>query len=125
MLMKTKTIDLHAVSEKHAAIDAKLVNWAAWVKPRSASWCSPMFRQAQSNSRQWHAPEIRQTCDIIGAQAIEKAVCKLPEKHRDAIRWHYVFPVAPAKVCRALGVSYEGLALLVADGRTMLINRGC
>ena len=124
MLMKTKTVDFHHVDPHQKEMDAKLMNWASWVRPRAPSWVSPMFRQAQSNSRQWHTPEIRQTCDVIGAQAMEKAVFHLPENQRTAIRWHYVYPVSPTKVCRALGVSMDGLADLVRQGRTMLMNRG-
>lgn len=124
MLMKTKTVDFHHVDPHQKDVDAKLMNWASWVRPRSPNWVSPMFRQAQSNSRQWHTPEIRQTCDVIGAQAMEKAVAYLPESQRTAIRWHYVYPVSPAKACRALGVSMNGLAGLVRQGREVLINRG-
>lgn len=124
MLMKTRAVDFHHVEEHQRAIDARLLNWAAWVRPRAQSWCSPMFRQAQSNSRQWHAPEPKAALDLIGAQAMEKAVSKLPEKHRDAIRWHYVYNSAPHKMCRHLGVSLDGLAQLVRDARQMLMNMG-
>ena len=124
MLMKTRALDFHHVEEGQRGIDARLQNWASWVKPRAPSWVSPMFRMCRSNSRQWHMPEIRETCDVIGAQAMEKAVYHLPAKHRDAIRWHYVCPVTPAKMCRHLGVNMEGLALLVREGRQMLMNRG-
>ena len=57
---------------------------------------------------------------------MEKAVAMLPEKHASAIRWHYVYAtrgMQPGKVCRLLGVSASGLAELVTDGRTMLVNR--
>lgn len=124
MLMKTRAVDFHAVPEDQKEMDASLKNWAAWVKPRSPSWVSPMFRQAMSGARQWHQPEIRETCDVLAAQAIEKAVFHLPERHRTAIRWHYVFPVSPSKVCRELGTSMDDLASLVRDGRRMLMKRG-
>ena len=123
MLMKTKTVDFHHVDPNQKDMDAKLINWASWVRPRAPNWVSPMFRQSQSNSRQWHTPEIRQTCDVIGAQAMEKAVFYLPESHRTAIRWHYVFPVSPAKVCRALGVSMDGLAELAAHPNQLESHR--
>lgn len=122
MLMKVK-VDFHHVDEHQRDMDARLVNWAQWVKPRSPSWVSPMFRQARSNAWQWHAPEHRQTCNILDAQAMEKAVCQLPEKHRTAIRWHYVYPVPPHKVQRALGVTEMALYQLVRDARQMLMNR--
>lgn len=124
MLMKVKAVDFHHVPPEQQAIDAKLRNWSAWVKPRQVSQMASIWKLGKSNARQWHAPEIRETCDIIQAQAMEKAVYHLPEKHRDAIRWHYVYPVTPLKMCRHLGVSMEGLADLVSKGRLMLMNRG-
>lgn len=123
MLMKTRSVDFHHVEDHQKDIDEKLHNWARWVTPRAPSWVSPMFRMAKSNSRQWHQPEIRETCDIIGAMLMEKEVCKLPEPHRAAIRWHYVIKCGPVKACKALGLTTEGLAKTVRDGRQMLINR--
>lgn len=124
MLMKTNSIDFHHIEDGHKEIDKVLQNWARWVRVSHVSWVSPMFRQAQSNSRQWHQPEIRETCDILAAQAMEKAVYHLPERHRFAVRWHYVFQGSPAKAARNCGVTLDGLAKLARDGRQMLINRG-
>ena len=124
MLMKTRIVDFHHVADEQLEIHARLKNWESWVKPRSLPWVSPMFRQARSNSRQWHQPEIRATCDILGAMRMERAIYHLPEMHRTAIRWYYVYPVSPIRVCKTLGVSMESLALLVRDGRRMLMNRG-
>lgn len=123
MLMRTKSVDFHYVEPGHKDIDAKLCNWRAWVTPRAPSWVSPMFRMALSNTRQWHAPELRPTCDVLGAMAMEKAVSKLPEPFRTAIRWNYVTPVNPRKACQVLGLSMDGLAKAVRDARQMLINR--
>lgn len=61
---------------------------------------------------------------MLDAQAMEKTVAALPEKHRTAIRWHYVYPVQPFKVQKALGVTEQGLYGLVRDGRQMLMNKG-
>jgi DNA-directed RNA polymerase specialized sigma24 family protein len=124
MLMKTKTVDFHHVEDHQRDMDKRLQNWARWVKPRSPSWVSPMFRQARSNAWQWHTPEVRETCDMLDAQAMEKAVAALPEKHRTAIRWHYVYPVQPFKVQKALGVTEQALYGLVRDGRERLMNKG-
>lgn len=122
--MKVKAVDFHHVPPEQQAIDAKLRNWSAWVKPRQVSQMASIWKLGKSNARQWHAPEIRETCDIIQAQAMEKAVYHLPEKHRDAIRWFYVHRTGPVRKCRDLGVTVEGLADLVSKGRVMLMNRG-
>lgn len=122
MLMKTKAIDFHHVEEHQRDMDARLRNWAAWVKPRTPGWISPMFRLYRSNALQYHRPEHRETCDILAAMSMEKAVCKLPDKHRTAVRWHYVYPIHPHKVQRALAVNESGLYELVRNARQMLIN---
>ena len=124
MLMKTKTVDFHHVEEHHQAIDARLSNWGLWLQSRPGGKIHPMWAKARSNAWQWHAPEHRPTCDPLDAQAMEKAVYKLPEKHRAAIRWQYVYRGSPARACRALAVNMDGLAELVRQGRTMLVNLG-
>jgi DNA-directed RNA polymerase specialized sigma24 family protein len=117
-------IDFHLVQDGHLAIHSRLEAWAAWVRVRPHGWqVAPMFRQAQSNWRQWHAPELRPQPNIPEAIEMEKLVSLLPEKHRTAIRWSYVFPGNPAAMARKLAVSPEGLRELVNVARTMLRNR--
>ena len=53
---------------------------------------------------------------------LESRVGELPEPHRDAIRWHYVYQGPPARIVRSLGVTYETLAFLVIDGRRILMS---
>lgn len=124
MLAKVKSVDYFIVSEAHADIHNRLELWARWVKPRQVGWAvSPMFRQYRSHAWQWETPEVRATINILDAVEIEKAVAQLPEKHKHAIRWNYVFKSSPVAMARQLGVSKEGLADLVRVGRTMLENR--
>lgn len=122
MLMKVKTIDFHAVQPDHAAMHARLDNWARWVSVRGVHWMGPIWKLGKSNGRQWDAPELRAPVDTLDAVVVEKAVSTLPDKHRIAVRWAYVFKDAPAKRCRELAVSMEGLDALVRSGRTMLKN---
>ena len=118
------SIDFDYVPSNQAEIDKRLVNWERWVKVRPHGWhTAPMFRQAQSNSRQWHPPEIKDPVDSLDAVVIEKAVSALPDRHRMALRWFYVFKGSPVAMARALGVSKQGLADLVEAGRAMLQNR--
>ena len=83
-----------------------------------------MFRQYRSHAWQWERPTVRDAVNVPEAVEMEKAVSQLPEKHRTAIRWSYVFPGSPLKMARELAVSKEGLLLLEQQGRTMLVNRG-
>jgi DNA-directed RNA polymerase specialized sigma24 family protein len=127
MLMKTKTeaIDFHAVEPHQREMDARLSNWAAWC---NGGWggpeTSPMFRMVPP------PPRVRgeiaysvQVVDKVDAAKIAKAVFQLPEKNRKAVHWSYIRPVSPAKKCRDLGTTMEGLYQFLRDGRQMLINR--
>ncbi len=123
--MRTREIvDFNHVATEHEAIHARLVNWRRWVIVRPHGWqAAPMFRMYQSKARQWHAPVIQTPVDTLDAVLVEKAVAALPEKHREAVRWWYVYWRNPAAMARSLGVSKQGLADLVDAGRTMLQNR--
>ena len=120
----TETVDYNHIHPHHEAIHARLVNWRRWVTVRPHGWATaPMFRMYQSKSRQWHAPDIQEPIDTLDAVLLEKAVYALPEKHREAVRWWYVYRRDPVAMARNLGVSKQGLADLVDSGRTMLQNR--
>ena len=118
----TEIVDYNRVQDRHQAIHARLENWRRWVIVRPHGWqVAPMFRMYQSKSRQWEAsPHIGTPVDAIDAALMEKAVYALPEKHREAVRWWYVYRRDPVAMARALGVSKQGLADLVEAGRTML-----
>ena len=121
----TEIVDYNRVQDRHQAIHARLENLRRWVIVRPHGWqVAPMFRMYQSKSRQWEAsPHIGTPVDAIDAALMEKAVYALPEKHREAVRWWYVYRRNPAAMARSLGVSKQGLADLVEAGRTMLQNK--
>ncbi len=122
----TETVDYCHIATHHEAIHARLVNWERWVRVRPHGWATaPMFRMYQSKARQWEAPVIQNPVDTLDAVLLEKAVYALPEKHREAVRWWYVYRRDPVAMARSLGVSKQWLADLVDAGRTMLQNRLC
>lgn len=123
MLMPVKSPDFHYVAPEHKAIDARLENWASYVRVKFPSWVSPIWKMGKSNGRQWHVPEYRPACDTLDGHVIEKAVADLPKKHCAAVRWAYVFRDHPRRVSQQLGVTREELQRLIHDGRQMLINR--
>ena len=123
MLMKTRIepVDFNVIEKKHEEIHRRLENWAAWCKGgEEVIAASPMFRlyRPDNYGREASAP----TVDGTDAQRIAKAMVQLPIKHRVAVNWFYVKPVSPLKTCKTLGLSMEGLADHVRDGRQMLIN---
>lgn len=121
--MKEK-VDIGRVPHHQREVHEDLKNWAMWAKPgQSASIC-PMFKAMgyKSNSRQWHPVEYRPTCDIIAAQFMEKAICKLPKQNRDALIWWYIYPSGALKARKFFGVTEFGLDKLVVDARQMIMN---
>lgn len=122
MLMATRaSVDFHAVPQAQVAIHERLENWARWCHNSGGRAVQPMFRLYRS-SEQWQAPEVR-VVDSLDAQRVQKGVSSLPECHRKAVAWCYVQRTNPRRAAVSLAVTMEGLALLVKDGRTMLINR--
>jgi DNA-directed RNA polymerase specialized sigma24 family protein len=123
--MKRDAIDFHLVADQHLAIHERLESWARWVKVRPHGWqCSPMFRQYRSKAWQWERPDVKASTNIPEAVEMEKAVSLLPEKHREAIRFAYVWCGSPVAMAKRLGVTKHGLLELIHAGRTMLVNRG-
>lgn len=120
--MRRDDIDFFTVEPHQLAMHERLCNWARYVAVRYTPQQHPMWRQSISNSRQWHVPEPREEVDGLDAMRVEKVVGKLPVPHREALRWCYVWRTGPGKARRNLGVTNEGLKLLVRDGRQMLIN---
>lgn len=123
--MKRDLLDFFLVEPHQLAMHARLENWARAVEVwRLGGRQHPMWAKSQSNSRQWHEPELREPTDTLDGHKIEKAVAALPIPHRDSLRWNYVIRSGPLHAARKLGVTKDALFVLVRDGRQMLINRG-
>jgi DNA-directed RNA polymerase specialized sigma24 family protein len=123
--MRRDSVDFFLIQDGQLGIHAKLENWARWVRVRPHGWqTAPMFRQYRSKAWQWEMPDLKPATDDLAAAAMEKAVTALPEKHRAAIRWSYVFNGSPGAMARDLAVTKQGLLDLIQAGRAMLMNRG-
>ena len=124
--MKREAIDIFIVEKRHHAVHDRLLNWAEWARVRGYPKTSPMFSAlgVRTNSRQWDVPEIRDSIDPIDAQAVEKVVAQLPDRHAAAVRWWYVYQKPTVRaMARALATNEHGLARYCNDGRTMVDNR--
>lgn len=126
MLMKTRIepVNFDIVDEAHEAIHKRLDNWARWQHGGGGSGgVAPMFRLYRPDN--YERGPISMPVDGTDAQRIQKGVShpSFPQKHRVALNWFYVRPVNPVKIARKLGLSLEGLAEYVREGRIMLINR--
>ena len=119
-------IDLNHIQPRHDEINIRLEQWAKWVRVRPQQWfVAPMFRGYISKARLWDIdPYIPVQINTLEAHETEKCVSFLPCKHRDAIRWWYVFPfVHEARVRVELAVTRDGLVSLLDQGRDMVKNR--
>lgn len=117
-------VDFSYVPEHQAAIHERLVNWARWFADRGSRFQSPMFRMHRSTEIWRDEREIGQAVDGADATKLQVAVVALPTPHRLAVSWAYIKRDNPRKAAQQMGLSLEGLALMVKDARTMLINRG-
>lgn len=116
-------IDFHQVEAHQRDIDRRLLNWGKWCNGSGAPSVSPMFRLCPPPPRV-RGDEKPSSVDSADACKISKGVSALSEPHRAAVNWAYVKPTTPSKACRSLGTTMAGLALLLRDGRQMLINKG-
>jgi hypothetical protein len=116
-------VDFSRIDDGHVGIHDRLVNWARWCdnRPRLSAG-HPMFRWARSADH-WAGSVVTVPVDNLDAAKMEKAVFKLPEKNKLAVRWWYVYRSPPRVAARALACSMDGLSQLVRDGRQMLVNR--
>jgi DNA-directed RNA polymerase specialized sigma24 family protein len=122
--MKSRNyVDYTQVLPEHDAIHERLRNWARWCKAGNAGWAMhPMWRHLEEKERREN-PVVAIPVDTLDGHLMEKAVFQLPEKHRHAIRWSYVFNHNPLGACKQIAVSKERLAELVRESRSMLNNR--
>lgn len=122
--MKRDAVDFFSVRAGHEAIHDRLTNWALWSRGgRGGSSTLPMFRFYRPDG--YHELTASIPVDSLDATRLQKLMVVLPEKHRWAIQWGYVFSFIPVwKVQRELGVTRTGLYDLIHDARSMLKNRG-
>ena len=121
--MQRDSIDFHTVEEKHLTIHTRLINWSMWCRNRVPGQVQPMFRLYRPEVKWGEVRGESDPVDPIDAAKVQKGVSVLPEAQRLALNWSYVTPSNPRRQAQRLGVSMEGLRLLVRSGRVMLINR--
>lgn len=116
-------VDFGYVEPAHADIDERLINWARWSVNKARTSTSPMFRMYRSAEHWQDATTNAKPVDTLDAGRMQVAVARLPELYRTALAWAYIRRSNPRGMAQQLGQTLEGLALLVRDGRQMLINR--
>jgi len=120
---RDRFIDFFYVAPQQQEIHKRLENWARdCFNEGGGSGMSPMFRLYRAPDH-WNTRSVAIPSDHHDATKIAKGVAALPELHRHALQWNYIEGGSPAKARKKLGVTLEGLMLLISDARQMLINR--
>lgn len=119
-------IDLHHIDARHDAINIRLEQWARWVTVRPQAWkMQPMFRSYRAPRQYaYETADIKVAPNTLECHEIERIVSHLPEKHRHALRWFYVYPyISDSRIRRELGETRAGLVDLLHRSRSMVVNR--
>jgi len=122
-------VDFSHVPPSQWKMHDRLVNWGRWshgiTGERQRMLHSPMFNlYKSSDARREYGALTVLAIDHMDATKIQVGVTALPDKHRRALAWNYLYPRNPTGQARELGVSLPGLADLILRARLMLINRG-
>jgi DNA-directed RNA polymerase specialized sigma24 family protein len=120
-MKRDRFVDFFHVAPNQQEVHKRLENWAQWCYSSGGSSASPMFRLYRPDN--YERGSVSAPVDHQDAHKIAKGVAALPAPHRQAISWNYIQGGSPHKARQKLGVTLEGLMLLISDGRTMLINR--
>lgn len=113
-------VDFFAIEQGEQRIDARLKNWARYVRPqRGFSATHPMFRWYKS-TEQWAGGGSGIQIDIQDAQALENRMRDLSPVNRIALKWYYVENGTPTKICKVLKVNLHDLKKFVSNGRKQL-----
>lgn len=123
-----KYVDLSSVPPSQWKMHDRLLNWAKWSRGTARfdrAISAPMFSLYRSTeARREYGAETSMPIDHADGTRIQVGVTALPDKHRRALHWFYLHPVAPGAMARELGLTMNGLAEIVIRARTMLQNRG-
>lgn len=118
-------IDFHAVPQHHIAIHERLVNWGRWLNPPETPSVAPGFSLYRSSAQARGAESSWSAIGIDGGDAarINSLVQTLPVQIRAAIAWCYVKPINPRAAARDIGVTLDGLADLLREGRQRVLQQ--
>jgi hypothetical protein len=116
------TVDIHHIPSYQQLIHERLENWSRWGTTSYASRIQPMFKQAKSNWRQWHEPDIKPLVDSIDAIKVEKLVNSLQQTERAVIIWYYLDKSPARRMERRFQVTKERLCEIVINARNHLLT---
>ena len=117
------------VSEKHRQIHEDLESWGRWSRERRTRMaCGSaegryLPRRPQGEVWEYEPPRasLPQVPNLYNL-AVDRAVLRLPERHRKAVKMFYVERRDPRALCRALALRWAAFPELMATCRDMVLN---
>lgn len=100
-----------------------LENWARWCRSHR-----PQGRAGSAEGR-YTAPRVKEDLtpgrpvDVLLAAAVERAVCKIGRKHRDTLKWSFVYPVPLLVICRKAGINRLAYSRYMREAKLMIRNQ--
>ena len=105
------------VATQHVDIHAELERWGRWN-------ADPYKAASSSIVERYIPPTPPATGHGVDPRliALERAVLRLPAKHRDTVRLFYVAREDARTICRILKLRYEGFPSWMFIARAMVLN---
>ncbi len=119
-------------------IESALQNWGRWALARGVQGhCASIEYRYRSKLRpdltptgwgDWIAysayipPPPPPPVDALQALAVERMMRHLPDDHRKALKFAYVFRMPPDLICLRLAIRHEGWGRFLGDSQNMVAN---
>lgn len=100
----------------------RLENWALWARDK------PRYEHCRSLEHRYRTPQVwepvtpRLECDWKDAVIVERAVTKLPARHRVVIVGHHLYRADPRSISRRAGLNWHGFDEHLHRAEGMLRN---
>lgn len=124
------SIPVDVIALQHQAIHRWLEDWGRWSREkRSRLKCGSAegsYRARRPQGEIWEYEPPRATLPVIPNPqnlAVDRAVLRLPEQHRAAVKMFYVEGRPPRVMCRALHLHWAGFEAWMFACRAMVLNQ--
>lgn len=123
---RVRAFPVDDVKPEHHWIDGKLGAWGRWARGRvAATKIGSLEGQYRAPWRQWHYPTYQELMPQVPndeIRLIDRAVLRVPEQHRMALKLHYVFLAPPYFICRKVALKPQLFGWWMEQARAMALN---
>ncbi len=99
-----------------------LIQWARWClqRRRPGRALSAEGRYRPESGHVHEGLVARQQVDVLTAEAVNQALLRLPEQHREILRLRYHVEMPDLAIAKSLGIKRSGFQKFIRDARLML-----